>query len=87
MKELVGKMEQSVECLTQEQYNAEFHYNPYTFGKDGASVVGAHQIGFNNGCDWMKKRLNHQLTKMVSENIISEEIKQYFEKFLGNEYN
>ena len=38
-------------------YNEEFKTNHYFFAKDGAAVVGAHQIGFKHCYDWLKSKI------------------------------
>lgn len=40
--------------IEEQMYNAEFMANPYFINKDGAAVVSAHQVGFDNGAKWRK---------------------------------
>lgn len=54
--------------MTNELANMEIYKNPYTFSKDGAFVVGAHQTGFYNGVECVKSILLEYLENCKSIN-------------------
>lgn len=59
-------MEEYMDIMNNEMYNAEFLANPYTFEKDGAKVISAHQLGFKNGAE-KQKAIDDKRTKELLE--------------------